>query len=464
MTRWMGLLLVLWTAVAPVTAQSSGTEESGRIAVLEQRVRDLERQNREILRALEQLQASVSASTQPASSHASAARNQAPPAGAGRTHERRGAPPAHRRDIVADHSRIRLYGFLRLDAIADSSIPDKAQTPFFIRSPDAQGGGGANLTLHPRLTRIGLRMEGPKVVRAGNAKIGGKLEVDFQNGGRESRPVIRIRHAYLDLRWPNVSLLAGQTWDLVSPLYPSANNDTLMWNAGNLGDRRPQVRLAGEREIGEGTLAIAAAVGLTGAVDAQDLDGDGTRDGERAVAPNVQVRMGYRGRLWRDAPDQLSAGLWGLYSWEETDVPVAGSRSFDGQAVGADMKLALSSRVRLSGEGWWGRNLDDFRGGINQGVNPVTGHTIESAGGWAELSFDLRPDHVVYGGYTIDDPRDGQVPAGARVRNYAWYVGNRLRLGKPLLVGVDYLRWTTNFAGLAAGTDNRVNAYMQYEF
>ncbi len=459
----MVLSLALLIVFVPMAlAQSAGAEESGRIAVLERRIRDLERQNREILRALEQLQAAVSASAQPASSHAAVAQEQAPPAG--HRDGRSISQPLHRNEIVAGNSRVRLYGFLRLDAIADSSIPDKAQTPFFIRSPDAQGGGDSNLTMHPRLTRLGLDLTGPVLERAGGAKIGGKFEVDFQNGGRESRPIIRIRHAYLAMHWPSVSLLAGQTWDLISPLYPSVNNDTLMWNAGNLGDRRPQIRLSNEREIGTGTFTVAGALALTGAVDAQDLDGNGTRDGERSAAPNIQVRMGYHGGLWRDDPDQLSAGLWGLYSWEKTDMPVAGGRSFDGQAVGADVRLTLTKRMRLSGEGWWGHNLDDFRGGINQGVSTETGREIESTGGWAELSFDLRSGHTVYGGYTVDDPRDGQVPAGGRVRNYAWYIGNRQRLGKPFLVGIDYLRWTTNFAGLRSGTDNRVNAYVQYDF
>ena len=96
----------------------------------------------------------------------------------------------------------------------------------------------------PRLTRLGIDWSGPQIAKLGNAKLIGKLETDFQNGGTESRQIIRIRHAYVRLDWERFSMLAGQTWDLVSPLFPTVNGDTLQWNAGNVGDRRPQLRVS----------------------------------------------------------------------------------------------------------------------------------------------------------------------------------------------------------------------------
>src|SRR5213075_2902130 len=85
---------------------------------------------------------------------------------------------------------------------------------------------------------------------------------------------------------PN-SWLFGQTWDIISPLFPSPNDDTLMWNAGNIGDRRPQFRYT--YEPARRPLSVSVGLGLTGAIDAQDLDANGIRDGEDSGLPNVQA-------------------------------------------------------------------------------------------------------------------------------------------------------------------------------
>jgi hypothetical protein len=106
--------------------------------------------------------------------------------------------------------------------------------------------------MHPRSTRFGVDYSGPKVPGLGDADLSGKLELDFENGGSESRQIIRIRHAYLQLAKNDVSILAGQSWDVFSPLFPTVDNDTLLWNAGNLGDRRPQFRFSYDPKVGRG--------------------------------------------------------------------------------------------------------------------------------------------------------------------------------------------------------------------
>src|SRR5262245_17914956 len=114
----------------------------------------------------------------------------------------------------------------------------------------------------PRHQRFGADCSGPRIAALGDTKLSGKLELDFANGGSESRQIIRIRHGYLKMDWDHqVSILAGQTWDVVSPLFPTVNNDTLMWNVGNPGDRRPQFRFASEPKSGQGQGAVSGAAG-----------------------------------------------------------------------------------------------------------------------------------------------------------------------------------------------------------
>ena len=53
-----------------------------------------------------------------------------------------------------------------------------------------------------------------------------------------------MRHAYLKLDWPKsrFNIIAGQTSDVISPLYPQTVNYSVGWWTGNIGYRRPQLR------------------------------------------------------------------------------------------------------------------------------------------------------------------------------------------------------------------------------
>ena len=354
-----------------------------------------------------------------------------------------------------NQSEVSFYGFVRVDAIFDDSRPSAFQTPTFIRSEGPGMENRSNFTFHPRLTRMGMNYRGPLLDSLGGSRISGKIETDFQNGGRESRAVARYRHAYLQLGWENSSLLVGQTWDIISPLYPTVNGDTLMWNAGNLGDRRVQLRYTYEPQSG---LSLRAGLGLTGAVDNQDADGNGVRDGEASTMPNLQGRFGYH------APDgRVRAGVWGHYAQMETDALFGGVKDFNSYSFGGDYEIRFHPAISLKGELWKGSNLSDFRGGIGQSFNTATGEEIGSRGGWVELG--LRASRYAFStGYTIDDPENEDLLPRARTKNRAWYVTNQFRLAPPVLLGLDYLYWKTNFKGREEGIDNRVNIYFIYNF
>lgn len=364
---------------------------------------------------------------------------------------------------MADTSEgpLEVYGQIRADVIYDDSRTNAAQTPTFILSEAPGEEDRSSFTMHPRLSRLGVTFNGPVLERLAGASVSGRLELDFQNGGRESRAVPRYRHAFVNLSWSAFSVLIGQTSDTISPLYPAANGDTLMWNAGNLGDRRMQVRLTYQSQGEDLRWSMAGAFGLSGAVDQQDLDADGVRDGEAAGRPNLQSRIGLSYPI---GARRLSLGLWGSSSTEELSEPIAGRASFDGRAIGIDFEVPLGARLLARGEGWKGRNLSDVRGGIGQAVNPLTGEEIDSRGGWVEVGGDFTPTYQAFLGYTLDKPDDGHVPAGGRTRNTAVYLANRFTLSSDFTIGIDVLRWRTEYQGLPEGSDNRLNAYLIYTF
>ena len=369
------------------------------------------------------------------------------------------------------NSLIKFYGFLRLDAIFDDSAPNNTQTIGWVKSEDPTLAGGAkkndeSLTIHPRLSRFGFDLDAGKVSALKDAKVTGKMEVDFYNNGlagqSESRSALRMRHAYVDLDWGSNALRAGQTADLISPLWPSVNPDMIMWGAGNLGDRRPQVRWTHTMASGENKIIAAGMLGLTGAVDNQNLDGPGdtVRDGEESAKPTAQARFAYNFAMGKA---KAEIGAWGHFAREHTTVQFAGEDQFESVAVGIDVNLPINEKFYVKGEAWSGRNVDDVRGGIFQGVNTTTGNEIESRGGWAEVGFNVSKTLLLVAGATQDDPRSSDLVAGGRDRNRVVYGGAHFNFD-PVEFGIDFMNWHTRFKGIKGGLDHRFQAYIQYNF
>ena len=381
-------------------------------------------------------------------------------------------------ELALGTSKFKLYGFLRLDAIYDDSRPNNTQVPAFIRSEDPNApatiGSPRNsedLTIHPRLTRFGLDFSGPEITGLSGAASSGKAEIDFYNlPSSESRNAPRMRHAYLKLAWDEFSFLAGQTSDVISPIFPIVNPDFVLWGAGNLGDRRPQLRGEWTPKIGRGNLTVQSEIGLTSADDAQDLDpaaSGGFRDGESSGKPTLQARVAYGHPLW--GKPRVELGIWGHRAWERTDTPIGTSlrTEFDSHAFGLDITVPLyKDIVWLKGEIWSGQNLSDVRGGILQGINPATGREVDSQGGWIEIGARPFRSFSVHAGHAVDNPDNYDLAGSAtpgREKNTIWYGAVRGYFD-PIEIGMDYLHWTTDWAGVGDGVDNRFQWYISYKF
>jgi hypothetical protein len=208
-------------------------------------------------------------------------------------------------------------------------------------------------------------------------------------------------------------------------------------------------------------------VGLTGADDNRDLDANSIRDGEASGVPTVQGRAGYRFPLWEKQNIELAG--WGHFAREKVDAGVgtSGRKNFDSAAIGLDFSTPIyRDIVSFKGELWMGKNLDDIRGGILQGINTTTGEAIRAEGGWGEIAFKPKKWYSLHVGYTFDNPYDVDLPAQAPALNNIWYVASRFYLD-PIELGLDYLNWTTYFkdpAGRGKGQDNRFQAYVSYKF
>ena len=324
-----------------------------------------------------------------------------------------------------------------------------------------------NYSLYPRLSRVGLEYYGLPVARLCDAVPSGRVEVDFQTinpGGTESRELLRLRLAYAQVKGEEWTLLAGQDWDIVSPLIPSINDNGAQWNVGNTGDRRPIVKLLRDHELCNGWIwQFQNGFGMADAINSIDRDGDGYRDNEYWGLPSYQGRLGLIGDSWvKDR--KFIAGMWTMAGNQETNAPFLGNREFPMWGYGFDMQLPLTKRFMFRGEAFQGSNIDDFRGGIGQGVNNVTGETVETAGGWAEVLFQLNDVLIFSTGYSIDDPQNSDIPVGGRTLNHNWYIGGRYVAGSGLMFGMDFQDWTTEWNGFDAGNAQVVKTFMQLNF
>ncbi len=379
-------------------------------------------------------------------------------------------------DLVSSKSTFQIYGFLRLDAMYNDSRMNDPQIPFAVLSEDPAPPPGVpagvvaeknddEFAMSARLTRLGLRLACPPVEGFGKPDLDGRLEIDFYNiglGDSDSRSAVRMRLAYLRLSWESWSLLAGQDWDVISPLYPIVNNDLVMWGAGNLGDRRPQVTVRNATGIGSGELVTQVGAALTGAVGGSTAFG-GLRSGENSGRPMLHARVGYHGET--DSGGKYQLGVWAHDSEEEFDALSAGfDQTYDSHSLGIDAQVPLyRDRAWLKGEYFTGENLRDVRGGILQGVNSTTGEEIESRGGFLELGFKATEACTLYAGYSHDNPENSDLDLFQRSDNRVPYTAARWRYG-DLRFGVEYLNWETDYVGLDDGKAHRVVGWIAYYF
>lgn len=416
---------------------------------------------------------------------------------------------------------LRFYGLFRGDFdFATARFATDTENPFFVLPNDTRFRIGANFVpikpndknyaLYPRLTRFGAEYYGDPIDCLGGAVSSGRIEFDFLTNelitdplvaalNPESRPLLRLRLAYATLTSDEFTFLIGQDWDIIAPLNPTINDNTLQWNAGNMGDRRPQAKFLWNHHLDKDViLQVQNGLALAAAIGNPDVELNGLRDNESSGLP------GYEGRLGLIAPshvenEKFMAGVWGLLAISRVNgtippppIPVPGQIDppptlsklenfrFLSNGIGIDLRLPIVEDLTFQCEWWYGQNLADFRGGIGQGINLPRKIPVHSKGGWAEFIYRVCPWYQVAVGFSIDDPRDSDLIginqplfAGfeeglnkgfAPKLNHAYYLSNRFLVGNGLTFGADYTNWNTEYVSFRAGHASLFKFFMQQAF
>jgi len=186
------------------------------------------------------------------------------------------------------------YGFVSAEAMwADSQLSSfgtNNNTPAsynrnmsgFNRVVDetVDGRNDAFISATPQNTRFGFALA-PYDFGGKDFSVDARLEMDFFSTGNMSVHSIvpRIRRAYVGIGQKCWRFIAGQEWDLFSPLNTATLNiGGNMWRQGNLGFRRPQMRFTYSHDFTEATgIEVAASVNLPS--NAMNFDDSGNATG-----------------------------------------------------------------------------------------------------------------------------------------------------------------------------------------
>ena len=251
-----------------------------------------------------------------------------------------------------------------------------------------------------------------------------RLEFDFYGLGvspaslnsMENKAAPMLRHAFIKLTKGQWSLLAGQTSDIISPLVPKTANYTVLWDQGNIGYRRPQLRVSTWADLSD-RAKVSAAGGVFRTLGG-DLDGDKVDDGADSGRPTFQGRLAL---LAKPCKGTMELGVSGHYGTEEYR-PLNVSKSLESWSWNVDFRCTPCDRWELTGELFIGDNLGAYYGGVGQTVNPLW-QEIGSRGGWAELSFRPVEGLWLNAGYGLDNPDDEDFVIAADEHNVRSFIG-----------------------------------------
>jgi hypothetical protein len=345
---------------------------------------------------------------------------------------------------------VSIYGFARLDVLANDSRMSSLEQPTFVQSEPSGGQLDGAMTMTPRLSRVGLSIDPWELARHFSGE--GKLEIDF--GGGDGVNAIRLRHAYgqIGAFHDTVSLLVGQTNDLMSPLVPAAQQDTQLRDAGNLGDRRPQLRLTvtPPHDYVVAAVAIAASNTLDPAPEVMG----------QPVSTMPMFQWLLEARKHMKHGQTLRVGLSG-HAGRET---APDGKRVESSSLAAHAFLPIARKFVILGEGFVGQNLADVGGGIGQGVDVMTDKPIHSAGGWAELALLPTDHHLFAVGSSIDTARAEDVEPGERTRNTTVYGVIRYKPKAAVQLGLEYLHWYTHYKEMTSGQANRFDLHFSVFF
>lgn len=342
-----------------------------------------------------------------------------------------------------------MYGRIKADVAYNSEQTVPGSNGNYVQYVDDVDGTDT-LAVTSRESRLGIKF------KQGDS-LSGKVEVDLYGGTvkdtgsgdtsvpAENKPTVLLRHLFVKMKLAEgLSVLAGQTGDVFSPILPAVLNYGWGWNAGNTGYRRPQVRL----EYARGGLVVQTAAARA-------------IGGEDSASADLQTRVAY---VHKDIDKKLfEVGVSGVYGYRDA----ARENVVSGGAV--DFQVFLGPVV-LRGEYFAGKNLSSYLGGVGQGLN-FFDDEIHTEGAWIQVGVKLPGNITVNAGYMYDNPDNADLTGVAgtddRTLNESLFANVRFKLNEKSEFGLEFSTFETKYWNGVATSKydcNRMQASLIFKF
>jgi hypothetical protein len=268
----------------------------------------------------------------------------------------------------------------------------------------------------------------------------GKLEGDFLYNN------LRLNHSFINLSFQNIGLniLFGKTRGLFVPYNPPTVNYYELVGAGNLDEKRSQIRLT--QKLSSAEVAIAAR---------NDVYHQSYSAVEGRINTTKPIKVGISAYY---AAEQI-AGRLNIHQKEEEKPASWG--------IAADL-FAPIGNVNISGEFFRGQNLSNYGGIFRPYLNSGIEYGVKSIGGWGALGFKASDDLSFNAGAGTEQITEiggeGVYYSFMPWFNRAIFANINYKLTKSLTFALEYCRLDTEYVDESKASFDRIEVVATYEF
>ena len=373
-------------------------------------------------------------------------------------------------------TKISLYGFLQANAVYEDGA--NGGNNWTERVPSKAEDGEGRFAFNVNQTRVGFNLAGPQA--EGKPEISGKFEIDFaNNNARNNNGVgnLRIRQSYGQVKFKDLglTLLMGQTNDLIGPLSVPTLNQSGLKASGSLGTRRPMLRLT--QAIGPAEIAVAATDNRDGvALSTQDSIALSSTKATNSILPAFQGSAKVKiPAVWAGEKQNLEITLSGVYGTGEPaltkKMPDDKKKDKYPSSLGGIASLAVPviNIIGLSGEIFHGQNLKNYSDGTLNISDCRRSEEREkgcySTGGWGALTVKLPANFSLAGGLGLESLDEDTQPSSGPSKTMTIFGNLKYNVAETAFIGFEYANLKTDYIGdTKSGKLNRFELALNYAF